>query len=88
MSRFASDAAIPAALEQGLLFTPSSPHRLTTEMQDYVDACARRSGAEQLPGVLDRIIARGDLHARFVNTLSRLEYVGVRNPEEPPRRAP
>jgi len=47
-------------------------------MQDYVDACARRSGAEQLPAVLDRIIARGDLHARFVNTLSRLEYVGVR----------
>ncbi len=47
-------------------------------MQDYVDACARRSGAEQLPGVLDRIIVRADLHARFVNTLSRLEYVGVR----------
>jgi hypothetical protein len=47
-------------------------------MQDYVDACARRAGAAQLPGVLDRIIVRADLHARFVNTLSRLEYVGVR----------
>jgi hypothetical protein len=47
-------------------------------MQHYVAACAGRPGAAELPGVLDRIIARPVWHARFVNTLSRLEYVGVR----------
>jgi hypothetical protein len=47
-------------------------------MQHYVDACAGRPGAAHLPGLLDRIIARPLWHARFVNTLSRLEYVGVR----------
>jgi hypothetical protein len=47
-------------------------------MQHYVAACAGRPGAAELPGLLDRIIARPVWHARFVNTLSRLEYVGVR----------
>ena len=47
-------------------------------MQDYVEACARRPAAAHLGPLLDRVIADPRLHARFVNTLSRLEYVGVR----------
>jgi hypothetical protein len=47
-------------------------------MQGYVDACARREGASRVAPVLDRIIPDPGLHARFVNTLARLEYVGVR----------
>jgi hypothetical protein len=47
-------------------------------MQSYVDACARGEGAARVAPVLDRIIPDPKLHARFVNTLARLEYVGVR----------
>jgi hypothetical protein len=47
-------------------------------MKDYVDACARGEGAARVAPVLDRIIPDAGLHARFVNTLARLEYVGVR----------
>jgi hypothetical protein len=47
-------------------------------MQGYVEACARRPGAARLGPLLDRVIADPRVHARFVNTLSRLEYVGVR----------
>jgi hypothetical protein len=47
-------------------------------MKDYVDACARGEGAARVAPVLDRIIPDTGLHARFVNTLARLEYVGVR----------
>jgi hypothetical protein len=47
-------------------------------MQSYVEACARHTNAARLGPLLDRIIADRVSHARFVNTLSRLEYVGVR----------
>jgi len=47
-------------------------------MQRYIEACAERSGAERLVPLLTEIISRPALHARFVNTLARLEYVGVR----------
>jgi hypothetical protein len=47
-------------------------------MLGYVDACARGEGAARVAPVLDRIIPDTALHARFVNTLARLEYVGVR----------
>jgi hypothetical protein len=48
------------------------------EMKEYVAACAAGASARRLPAVLDRVVAAPALHARFVNTLSRLEYVGVR----------
>ena len=44
-------------------------------MQAYVDACARRPGAARVGLLLDRIIPEPALHARFVNTLARLEYL-------------
>ncbi len=47
-------------------------------MQAYVDACARRPGAARVAPLLDRILPDPAMHARFVNTLARLEYVGVR----------
>jgi rubrerythrin len=47
-------------------------------MQRYIEACAEGEGAERLVRVLGEIIAEPELHARFVNTLARLEYVGVR----------
>jgi hypothetical protein len=47
-------------------------------LKRYVDARARHPDARRLETLLDRIIPRPDLHARFVNTLARLEYVGVR----------
>jgi hypothetical protein len=47
-------------------------------MKDYVDECARGPGAARVAPMLDRIIPDARLHARFVNTLARLEYVGVR----------
>src|SRR4051795_5042096 len=47
-------------------------------LKRYVDARAHHADARRLETLLDRIIPRPDLHARFVNTLSRLEYVGVR----------
>lgn len=47
-------------------------------MQRYIEICAARAGAERLGPLLSDIIARPAEHARFVNTLSRLEYVGVR----------
>jgi hypothetical protein len=47
-------------------------------MQKYVDACAGREGAAKVAPLLDRIIPDPKVHARFVNTLARLEYVGVR----------
>jgi hypothetical protein len=47
-------------------------------MQRYIEACAEGEGAERLIHVLEEIIAEPELHARFVNTLARLEYVGVR----------
>jgi hypothetical protein len=47
-------------------------------LKHYVDARVRHTDARRLESLLDRIIPRDDLHARFVNTLARLEYVGVR----------
>jgi hypothetical protein len=48
------------------------------EMKEYVATCAGGGSARRLPAVLERVMATPALHARFVNTLSRLEYVGVR----------
>jgi hypothetical protein len=47
-------------------------------LKRHVDARARHADTRRLEALLDRIIPRSDLHARFVNTLARLEYVGVR----------
>ena len=47
-------------------------------MQRYIEACTRAVDAARTEEVLDRIIATPALHARFVNTLARMEYVGVR----------
>src|SRR6476646_4684980 len=47
-------------------------------MREYVTACASHENAARTREVLDRIVVDPRLHARFVNTLSRLEYVGVR----------
>ncbi len=47
-------------------------------MHQYVTACASHDNAARTRQVLDRIVIDPRLHARFVNTLSRLEYVGVR----------
>jgi hypothetical protein len=47
-------------------------------MQRYIDACTRSADAARIEEILDRIIASPALHARFVNTLARMEYVGVR----------
>jgi hypothetical protein len=47
-------------------------------MQRYIEMCSERLGAERLVPLLSEIIAQPAVHARFVNTLSRLEYVGVR----------
>ena len=47
-------------------------------MREYVTACASHDNAARTRRLLDRIVVDRELHARFVNTLSRLEYVGVR----------
>jgi hypothetical protein len=47
-------------------------------MRQYVAACAAHENAARTRKVLDRIVASREAHARFVNTLARLEYVGVR----------
>jgi hypothetical protein len=47
-------------------------------LKRHVDARAHHPDTRRLEALLDRIIPRPDLHARFVNTLARLEYVGVR----------
>jgi hypothetical protein len=47
-------------------------------MKSFVERCAAGDGARRVPALLDRIVAVPEAHARFVNTLSRLEYVGVR----------
>jgi hypothetical protein len=47
-------------------------------MDEYVKACASHENAMRTRQLLDRIVVDAALHARFVNTLSRLEYVGVR----------
>ncbi|HET6148984.1 MAG TPA: hypothetical protein VFH68_15710 [Polyangia bacterium] len=47
-------------------------------LRRYVGARARHADARRLEDLLDRIIPQPALHARFVNTLARMEYVGVR----------
>src|SRR5256885_12621268 len=45
-------------------------------MHSYVEAMGRHAARQS--ALLDRIIAQPGDHARLLNTLSRLEYVGVR----------
>jgi hypothetical protein len=47
-------------------------------MQEYVDACAGHPTSARIHPLLDRIVPDAAVHARFVNTLARMEYVGVR----------
>ena len=47
-------------------------------LQPYIAALAEAPLVRRQAELLDRIIARPALHARMLNTLSRLEYVGVR----------
>src|SRR6188474_947111 len=56
----------------------SSLRRTASSMREYVTACASHDNAARTRRLLDRIVVDAPLHARFVNTLSRLEYVGVR----------
>jgi hypothetical protein len=47
-------------------------------MRSYVEASSRHPNTARIAPLLTRIIADAGVHARFVNTLSRMEYVGVR----------
>ena len=47
-------------------------------MRRYVEASAAHQHAARTERLLARIVPDPKLHARFVNTLARLEYVGVR----------
>ncbi|MFT7517464.1 MAG: hypothetical protein ACI84O_001256 [Myxococcota bacterium] len=47
-------------------------------MQDYLQQAAAQDCMQQLHAVLPQIISSPLLHARMVNTLSRMEYVGTR----------
>jgi hypothetical protein len=47
-------------------------------MQRYIQACAASASVPRLRVLLDHIISDVVVHARFVNTLARMEYVGVR----------
>ncbi|HEY4185718.1 MAG TPA: hypothetical protein VGP07_11655, partial [Polyangia bacterium] len=47
-------------------------------MHEYVEACAAHPDTKRLGTLLGGLIASPRLHARFVNTLSRMEYIGVR----------
>jgi hypothetical protein len=47
-------------------------------MNRYVEACSAHENTRRLEALLADIVASPAVHARFVNTLSRLEYVGVR----------
>ncbi|HVT06978.1 MAG TPA: hypothetical protein VHO67_05955 [Polyangia bacterium] len=47
-------------------------------MRSYVEAAARHDNMGRTQRLLDRIVPDAQLHARFVNTLARMEYVGVR----------
>ena len=50
----------------------------TFSLQRYVDARTQHPNTRRLQTLLDRIIPQPAVHARFVNTLARMEYVGVR----------
>ncbi|HMC93884.1 MAG TPA: hypothetical protein VKO16_03845 [Polyangia bacterium] len=47
-------------------------------MQRYVEASASHENATRARRLLDRVVPDPILHARFVNMLARLEYIGVR----------
>ena len=47
-------------------------------MNSYVEACSAHESTQRLEALLTDIVAVPAVHARFVNTLARLEYVGVR----------
>ena len=47
-------------------------------MKDYVVALEQSPEVERQRALLDRIIAAPAVHARLLNTFSRMEYVGVR----------
>lgn len=47
-------------------------------MQRFTEEVRRHADAGRLAALLERVVAEPALHARFVNTLSRMEYVGVR----------
>lgn len=47
-------------------------------MQQLLEACLGAPGCQRQRQVLQRIVADPEAHPRLLNTLSRLEYVGVR----------
>lgn len=47
-------------------------------MQEFVSACLESPSSQLQAEVLRQIVGRPLLHARWLNTLARLEYVGVR----------
>jgi hypothetical protein len=47
-------------------------------MHQYIQACANHANARRIGLLLDEIIPDAALHARLLNTLARMEYVGVR----------
>jgi hypothetical protein len=47
-------------------------------MRRYVETAAGHENVARTERLLERIVPDSKLHARFVNTLARLEYVGVR----------
>jgi hypothetical protein len=47
-------------------------------MQAFIDACQSGPARARLERTLRAIVSNQALHARFLNSLSRLEYVGVR----------
>ena len=62
-------------------FAPTSIPAATPDsfsLQRHVDARTRHPNTGRLQALLDQIIPRPGLHARFVNTLARMEYIGVR----------
>ena len=47
-------------------------------MNGYIEACRNHRDTRRLATLLGDLVATPALHARFVNTLSRMEYIGVR----------
>lgn len=47
-------------------------------MQSFIDGCRAAPAFSRLTRLLGEIVESPALHARFLNTLSRLEYIGVR----------
>src|SRR3954466_7408301 len=47
-------------------------------MHRYIETCSAHPSTRRLDALLGDVVAVPGVHARFVNTLSRLEYVGVR----------